>query len=139
MANRNTTTLRFNTDGTWVMGPFGQRHLGDLVWHCHTRSILSREIGSVLLGTFKYRHLSLHRASLYCTSQSAFFFFFKFLFIYDSLTERERERQRHRQREKQAPCKGARCGTPSPDPGSCPELKADAQPLSNPSDPASLV
>ena len=38
-------------------------------------------------------------------------------------TKRERERQRHRQREKQATCR-------EPDVGSCPGLKADAQPLS---------
>ena len=31
---------------------------------------------------------------------------------------------------------GARCATGSPDPGSCPELKADAQPLSHPGVPA---
>ena len=30
---------------------------------------------------------------------------------------------------------GARCGTQSPDSGSCPELKADAQPLSHPGVP----
>ena len=39
----------------------------------------------------------------------------KILLIYS--LETHRERQRHRQREKQAPCGGARCGTPSQDPG----------------------
>ena len=46
-------------------------------------------------------------------------------------TEREGERQRHRQREKQAPDVGLDPGTP----GSCPKLKAGAQPLSHPGIP----
>lgn len=41
---------------------------------------------------------------------------------------RNTERQRQRQREMQAPCKEPNPGTP----GSCPEPKADAQPLSHP-------
>ena len=40
------------------------------------------------------------------------------------------ERQRHRQREKQAPCKEPDAGLDSRTPGSRPEQKADAQPLS---------
>ena len=54
------------------------------------------------------------------------------------MEERERGRQRHRQREKQAPRRDPDVGTRSPDPGSCPEPKADAQPLSHPGVPPYL-
>ena len=51
-------------------------------------------------------------------------------FIY--LFMRDRERQRHRQtEEKQAPCKELNVGLNPGTPGSGPELKADAQPLSH--------
>ena len=43
----------------------------------------------------------------------------------------QRERQRPRQREEQAPCKEPVVGLDPSTPGSCPELKADAQPLSH--------
>ena len=43
------------------------------------------------------------------------------------------ERQRQRQREKQAPCGEPDVGLDPRTPGSCPELKADTQPLSHPS------
>ena len=57
-------------------------------------------------------------------------FFFRFyLFIHETHTERERERQRHRQREEQAACRGPHAGLDPRTPRSCPELKADAQPL----------
>ena len=46
-------------------------------------------------------------------------------------TETERERQRHRQREKQALCKEPNVGLDPRIPGSCPERKADTQPLSH--------
>ena len=46
--------------------------------------------------------------------------------------EREREGQRHRQREKQAPCREPDVGFDLGTPGSCPEPKANAQPLSHP-------
>ena len=46
-----------------------------------------------------------------------------------------RERQRHRQREKQAPYGKSDVGLDPRTPGSCPELKADAQPLSYPGAP----
>ena len=49
---------------------------------------------------------------------------------------RDRGRQRHRQREKQAPCKEPDVGLDPRTPGSHPELKADTQPLSNPSAPS---
>ena len=52
-------------------------------------------------------------------------------------TKRERERQRQTEGEAGSP-QEARCGTRSPDPGPCPELKADAQPLSHPSIPVIL-
>ena len=51
------------------------------------------------------------------------------------ITERERERQRHRQKEKQAPCRESDEGLSPRTPGSHPELKADAQPLSHPGVP----
>ena len=41
-------------------------------------------------------------------------------------------RQRHRQREKQAPCRQPDVGLNPGTVGSCPEPKADAQPLSHP-------
>ena len=50
----------------------------------------------------------------------------------DTHTERERERQRHRQREKQAPCREPNVGLDPVTLGSCPEPKADAEPLSHP-------
>ena len=45
------------------------------------------------------------------------------------------ERQRHRQREKQAPCREPDVGFDPRSPGSCPEPKEDAQPLSHPVTP----
>ena len=48
---------------------------------------------------------------------------------------RDTERQRHRQREKQAPYGGPDVGLNPGTPGSCPELKADAPPLSHPGVP----
>ena len=47
------------------------------------------------------------------------------------VTQRERERQRQRQREKQAPCRDPDVGLDPRTPGSRPEPKADAQPLSH--------
>ena len=60
-----------------------------------------------------------------------FFFFLKILFIRDA----ERERQGHRRREKQAPCVEPDVGLDSRTPGSCPEPKAGAHPLSPPTSP----
>ena len=62
------------------------------------------------------------------------FYYFNFLRFYLFMrdTERERERQRHRQREKQDPCREPDVGLDPRSPGSHPELKADAQPLSHP-------
>ena len=48
---------------------------------------------------------------------------------------RDRERQRHRQREKQAPCGEPDAALDPRTPGSCPELKAGAKPLSYPGVP----
>ena len=53
----------------------------------------------------------------------------------DKDRERQRERQRYRQREKQAPCREPDVGLDPGTPGSCPEPKADAQPLSYPGAP----
>ena len=64
-------------------------------------------------------------------------FCFKILSIYSS--ETQRERQRHRQREKQAPCGEPDLGLDPRTPGSHPELKADAQPLSHPGVPLHSV
>ena len=50
----------------------------------------------------------------------------------DRERERERKRQRHKQREKQAPRRKPDVGLDSRTRGSCPEPKADAQPLSHP-------
>ena len=47
----------------------------------------------------------------------------------------ERERQRHRQREKQTPCGEPDTGRDPRTPGSCPEPKTGAQPLSHPDVP----
>ena len=65
---------------------------------------------------------------LYLFLRILFFKFFKD-FIY--LLMRDLERQRHRQREKQAPLREPNVGLDPRTPGSCPELKADAQPLSS--------
>ena len=51
------------------------------------------------------------------------------------MRDTERERQRHRQREKQTPSGEPDVGLDPRTPGSCPELKADAQPLSHPGIP----
>ena len=48
------------------------------------------------------------------------------------MRDTERERQRHRQREKQAPYRKPNVGLDPGTPGSHPEPKADAQPLSHP-------
>ena len=48
---------------------------------------------------------------------------------------RDGERQGHRQREKQAPRTEPDVGLDPGTSGSCPEPKADAQPLSHPSSP----
>ena len=45
------------------------------------------------------------------------------------------ERQRHRQREKQAPCRKPDVAPDTGTPGSRPELKAGAKPLSHPGIP----
>ena len=51
----------------------------------------------------------------------------KFLFIH----ERPIEKQRHRQRENQAPCGEPNAELDLRTLGSCPELRADTQPLSH--------
>ena len=60
--------------------------------------------------------------------------FLKKDFIYLFMRETHRERQRHRQREKQASFREPNEGL-NPQPGSYPEPKADAQPLSHPGIP----
>ena len=65
--------------------------------------------------------------------------FFKFyLFLkrfYLFIHKKHRERQRHRQRENQAPCREPDVGLNPRTPGSRPEPKTDAQPLSHPGVP----
>ena len=56
-------------------------------------------------------------------------YFFKRFYLF--IHERHRERQRHMQREKQTPCGEPDAGLNPRAPGSRPELKADAQPLSH--------
>ena len=58
-----------------------------------------------------------------------------FLRFYLFIHERHTERQKHRQREKQAPCRKPDVGLDPGTPGSCPEPKADVQPLSHPGVP----
>ena len=62
-------------------------------------------------------------------------FFKDFIYLFMRDTERKRERQRHRQRENQAPCKKPDAGLDPRTPGSRPEPKLDAQPLSHPGAP----
>ena len=57
----------------------------------------------------------------------------------DREKEREREAQRYRQREKQAPCREPDVGLDTGTAGSCPERKADPQPLSHPGAPLFLL
>ena len=64
------------------------------------------------------------------------YLFLKIFYLFMRETERQRQRQRHRQREeKQVPCKKPNVGLDSGNPGSGPEPKADAQPLSRPGAP----
>ena len=56
-------------------------------------------------------------------------FFLKIFYLF--MRDTHKERQRHRQREKQAPFREPDVGLDPRTPGSRPELKADAQPLSH--------
>ena len=56
-------------------------------------------------------------------------------FIYSFMRDIEREGQRRRQREKQAPSREPNVGRNPRTPGSHPEPKVDAQPLSHPGIP----
>ena len=69
------------------------------------------------------------------TQVSLFFFFKKKDVIYLFMKDTERERQRHRQKEKQVPCRVPDAGLYPRTLGSCPEPKADTQPLSHPGVP----
>ena len=62
-------------------------------------------------------------------------FCFKILFIHERHTHTERERQRQRKREKQAPWREPNVGLHPRTPGSHPEPKVEAQPLSHPGVP----
>ena len=54
------------------------------------------------------------------------------------MRDRKREMQRHRQREKQAPCREPDVRFNPRTLGSCPELKADAQPLATQGSPTTV-
>ena len=69
---------------------------------------------------------------IYVSTYNSFIIFLKILFIHG----RQRERQTQRQREKQAPQGEPDAGLDPGSPRSCPELKADTQPLSHPGIPA---
>ena len=51
------------------------------------------------------------------------------------MRDTEGEAETHRQSEKQAPCREPNVGLNPGSPGSCPEPKADTQPLSHPGIP----
>ena len=55
--------------------------------------------------------------------------------MYLFMRDTKRERQRQRQREKQAPCRESNVQLDPGTAGSCPEPKADVQPLSHPGIP----
>ena len=55
------------------------------------------------------------------------------------MRDTERERQRHRQMEKQAPCQELDAELDPRTLGSCPEPKADPQPLSHPGVPTTII
>ena len=55
------------------------------------------------------------------------------------MRDKERERQRHRQREKQPPCGEPNAGLDPRTPGSRPEPKTEAQPLSYPGIPVVMI
>ena len=62
----------------------------------------------------------------------------KFCFVFEDfiyLFMRDTKRERHRQREKQAPCRKPDVGLDPGTPGSQPEPKAGAQPMSHPGAP----
>ena len=63
------------------------------------------------------------------------YFFFEVVFIYLFMRDTERERQKHRQKEKWARHGESNVGLDPGTPGSCLELKVNAQPLSNPGVP----
>ena len=67
-----------------------------------------------------------------------FIFIFKY-FIYLFMRDTHTERQRHRQREKQAPCREPDAALDPGTPGSRPEPKVDAQPLSPPGIPTRKI
>ena len=83
-------------------------------------------------------HPGLQVALNRCTTGATQLIYFLkrfYLFIH----ERYRERQRHRQREKQAPGREPDAGLHPRTLGSCPESKADTQPLSSTGAPGSLL
>ena len=71
-------------------------------------------------------------------STEGFFFLRLLIYLFMRDTQKERERKRQRQREKQAPYREPDAGLDPRTPGSRPELKADAQPLSHPGIPLNL-
>ena len=71
-------------------------------------------------------------------SDGPFYFISLYIFkdlIYLFMRDPERERQRYKQRDNQAACREPDVGLDPRTQGSCPEPKADAQPLSHPGIP----
>ena len=86
------------------------------------------------------RLTSLSHPGVPAFSSFIFIYFLKkiiYLFIHER--HREREGQRHRQREKQAPCREPDVGLDPWTPGSRPEPKAAAKPLSHPGVPNNTI
>ena len=75
--------------------------------------------------------LLMSSAHFLLDSEGSFYLFIFKDFIYLFMRDTELERQRHRQREKQAPYREPDVGFDPGTPGSHPESKADAQPLSH--------
>ena len=107
----------------------------DLVYHAKVSTVKKVNIMKIVCVFWLTDHLFTTSGLFYL------FYFFKrfYLFIHERPRkrerERERERQRCRQREKQAPCRQPDVGLDPGTPGSRPELKANAQPLSHPGIP----
>ena len=87
-------------------------------------------MSSVVCGMLQ-THRAQSKARLGVSNWYAYLFinFKKDLFIYLFMRIWDQERQRHRQKGKQAPCREPDVRLDSKTTASCPELKADAQPL----------
>ena len=88
-------------------------------------------------------HLFVHSFihSFTCLTNIYLFIYIYFFkdFFYPFMRDTQRERQRQRQKEKQAPCREPNVGLHPRTLGSCPEPKADIQPLSHPGVPRMIL